>query len=356
MIVSYDDLPRYTNCVLIDGAFDPIHAGHVAYLQHAKTLGPVVCAVASDEQIREKGREPLLPQSSRVAVLNALCDVVYAKDRPTEQVIERLGPRVYLKGRDWLDRLPPEQVSACIRVGASMEFVDAPRDSSTLRLRRWALKDAEQSLDRLTDMITKQQITPPETYDAQYFAGDWRAEGNRYTLDKRREIEGRHPRILADVFPFRSMLDVGCGPGYLVSFLRELGIEAGGIDPSPAAKELSVSPWVIKGYPAACPSKMADVVICREVLEHLTVGQVAETVMHLFRLAKHAVYITTRFHGGSIFDVQEEREVDPTHQTLMAQVALRNLCVLNGGKRRRDWEGMLDWQKKGRVLAYEVTR
>lgn len=356
MRADFDTLPEYSDHVLVDGGFDPLHSGHLAYLHAARSRGPLLCAVASDDQIREKGKIPLLPQAERVAILESLgiVSVVYAKDRPTEQVLEQLRPKVYAKGSDWRGKLPYEQIDVLARYGIPVLYTDTPKASSTDYLRAWALADADQSLDRLTASMKAQSVTPPETYDREYFAGDWRAEGNRYTFEKRREIEGRHPRILAEAFPFQSMLDVGCGPGYLVELLRELGIEAGGIDPSPAAKQMAVNKWTIQTYPHSCPPKMADVVICREVLEHLTVDQVTETVMHLFRLAKRAVYITTRFHTQSVFDVTDERDVDPTHQTLLTQPFLRALCVLNGGTRRRDLEAMIDWQKKGRVLVYSV--
>lgn len=356
MIVSFDDLPQYSNHVLCDGAFDPLHAGHVAYLHAARALnkGPLLCAVASDDQIREKGREPLLPQASRVAVLEALCDAVYAKDRPTEDVIRQMRPMVYAKGWDWNGKLPPEQTAVLQELGIPAFFAQTPQESSTERLRAWALADADQSLDRLQDVMAAQVETPSARYDKTYFVGDWRGNGNAYTFEKRREIEGRHPQIIADVFRGRSVLDVGCGPGYLVRMLKDLGMDAGGCDTSADAVQLAAHHTVIKIAPANVPPQMADVVISREVLEHCTVGQVVEMVADLFRIARKFVYITTRFHAGAIFDVTDERDVDPTHQTLMTQPLLRALCVLNGGKRRRDLEQRLDWQSKGRVLCYEV--
>lgn len=357
MIVSFDDLHKYAGFVLVDGAFDPIHAGHVAYLHAARSLGkgPTLCAVASDDQIRDKGRDPLLPQASRVAVLEALCDVVYAKDRPTEQVIERLRPSAYVKGGDWENRLPPEQVAACARVGAAPMFVYADTDSSTARLRAWALRDAERSLDRLETVMLAQSSEPSPTFDTPYFTGDWRADGNTYTYEIRKQIEGKHPALIRDCFPKMTVLDVGCGPGFLVRMLKELGVDAGGCDPSNDAVTLAADRCVVNIDAKNVPSLMADVVVCREVLEHVPVYDIPALVADLFRIARKAVYITTRFHGGSIFDVTDERDVDPTHCSLLTQAALRNLCVLNGGARRRDWEAMLDWQQKGRVLCYEVV-
>lgn len=356
MRASFSDLPNYANHVLVDGAFDPLHAGHVAYLHAARQYGPLLCAVASDDQIREKGREPLLPHASRVAVLEALCDVVYAKDRPTEQVLAQMTPLAYVKGADWQDRLPPEQVSACGRLGVSLVFVNTPLDSSTARLRAWALADADRSLDQLTSAMAAQVATPPARYDRSYFEGDWRADGNAYTLAKRREIEGEHPAIIKACFPGMSILDVGCGPGYLVRFLKEIGVDAGGCDTSPAAARLAADATVIKMDVANVPDDIADVAICREVLEHCTVNQIPSLVSDLFRVARKAVYITTRFNHGALFGVEEEREIDPTHQSLLTQPFLRSLCVLNGGTRRRDLEAILDHQQKGRVLVYEVSR
>jgi glycerol-3-phosphate cytidylyltransferase len=354
--VSFTDLPAYAHHVLVDGAFDPLHAGHLAYLNAARQLhrGPLLCAVASDQQIREKGREPLLPQESRVAVMEALCDAVYAKDRPTEAVIEKMAPAVYVKGADWQGQLPPEQESACLRIGTEIVFLPTLEDSSTERLRAWALKDADASLDRLTAYMAQQAAISSTRFNTEYFTGAWRDAGSVYTLESRREIEGAHPRILAETFPRMSMLDVGCGPGFLVTLLKELGVDAGGCDPSYDAVKLAGSRTVVQMHARNVPSRMSDVVICREVLEHVTVGEVVELVADLFRIARKAVYITTRFHQGSIFDVTDDRETDPTHQTLLTQPHLRALCVLNGGTRRRDWEEKLDHMGKGRVLCYEV--
>jgi hypothetical protein len=79
-------------------------------------------------------------------------------------------------------------------------------------------------------------------------------------------------------------------------------------------------------------------------------------VGHLFRLARHAVYITTRFHSSpsSVFSVTDQPDVDPTHQSLLTIQLLRALCVLHGGKRRTDWETHLDFAGWRCTLAYEV--
>ena len=141
-----------------------------------------------------------------------------------------------------------------------------------------------------------------------------------------------------------------------MAMLKEQGMAVMGYEPSPAARVLA--PPEIRASISDTWCEGWDLVICREVLEHLTVRQAAETIHSLFEAANKAVYITTRFHPSpsSVFDVTDERDVDPTHSTLLTQPFLRSLCVLAGGKRRRDWEIKLDWQQKGRCLCYEVTK
>ncbi len=362
MRVTFDDLSRLSDLALVDGGFDPLHAGHVQYLQAAHQFSgvPPLVSIASDADIRAKGREPLLSAEQRAAVLEALSCVtaVHIKDRPTEAVLEQLRPKAYIKGADWAGKLPPEQVDVCARYGIPIHYTDAPADSSSRLLADWSVRNADRQLDTLEAYMAAQAVTPPERYDREYFEGQWRTTAPAYTLEARRKAEGRHPKILKELFGGMSILDVGCGPGFLVQMLRELGMDAGGIDPSYDAVQLSPLPpnRIAHASVESLPPKIAQVVICREVLEHLTVAEVAVMVAELFRVARKAVYITTRFHPSprSVFDVTDERDVDPTHATLLTQPLLRALCVLNGGRRNREWESALDHQQKGRVLCYEV--
>ena len=43
------------NIVVASGGFDPIHSGHISYLNHAKKLGDyLIVALNSDEWLRNK--------------------------------------------------------------------------------------------------------------------------------------------------------------------------------------------------------------------------------------------------------------------------------------------------------------
>lgn len=62
--------------IICTGGFDPIHSGHVSYLQHAKIVAnTLVVGVNSDEWlIRKKGKN-FMPISERVAVVSAISGV-----------------------------------------------------------------------------------------------------------------------------------------------------------------------------------------------------------------------------------------------------------------------------------------
>lgn len=197
-------------------------------------------------------------------------------------------------------------------------------------------------------------------YDDDYFAADWREGDNRYDLESRRRIEDRNPQLIREVFEPSRVLDVGCGPGFLMTFLGELGVEVDGIDFSPSS--LTLAPPPVRDRIAIAPvtelpvpDASYDLVLCREVLEHLTVLQVRQTVAEMCRASSRFVYVTTRFHPqpADLLDVTTDFETDPTHISLLAKDLVRTLFVLEGFRRRADLEERMDWGGKGRVLVYE---
>lgn len=63
--------------IMIGGAFEIIHPGHVHTIGEAKKLGDtLVAVVAADSTVRKnKGREPVTPQEWRVKLVSSLRDV-----------------------------------------------------------------------------------------------------------------------------------------------------------------------------------------------------------------------------------------------------------------------------------------
>jgi cytidyltransferase-like protein len=141
MIVSTEDLPRYRRRVsMVDGAFDPIHPGHIAYFEAAAGLGaPVLCNVSSDEYVARK-HEPFLSQEERAAVLDSIrwIDYIHISRTSTNEVLRRLEPRSYVKGADWEGRLPEEELVTCTELGIAVVYLDTVLGSSTAIIDRFA--------------------------------------------------------------------------------------------------------------------------------------------------------------------------------------------------------------------------
>lgn len=93
--------------VLTNGCFDLLHAGHVASLRSARSLGDVlVVGVNEDAQVRRmKGPErPVVPLRERMEMLEALecVDLVVPFAEPTADALLRgIRPAVYAKGGDY---------------------------------------------------------------------------------------------------------------------------------------------------------------------------------------------------------------------------------------------------------------
>lgn len=178
-----------------------------------------------------------------------------------------------------------------------------------------------------------------------------------YSFDARREAEGCHPNLVANVFKPALVLDAGCGPGHFVRLLRGRGLEARGFDVHPPPGEwFSVGDLTEATRPLGILWHSHDLVICREVLEHLTIRQIGRAVRNLVRLSSRFVYVTTRYakHPDHLLSVETADDLDPTHITMLTKPFLRTLFVLEGCTSRPDLEQQLDWQGKGRCLVFEV--
>lgn len=98
---------RDRHIVFTNGCFDVIHAGHVKYLEEAKTFGDIlIVGINSDSSVRKiKGsKRPVVKQQDRAAVIAALESVdyvvVFSQTTPLK-LIRTIRPDVLVKGDDW---------------------------------------------------------------------------------------------------------------------------------------------------------------------------------------------------------------------------------------------------------------
>lgn len=134
MIVQTSELAGYRGRVtMVDGGFDPVHAGHVDYFRAAAELGrPVLCNVSSDEYVSTK-HAPLLPEDQRIRLLDAIryVDFVHLSHTTTAEVLRMLQPAAYAKGDDWKGRLPEEELRICDELGIEIVYLDTVTQSSS---------------------------------------------------------------------------------------------------------------------------------------------------------------------------------------------------------------------------------
>ena len=93
-----------------NGCFDLLHAGHVKYLQFARSQGDVlVVGLNGDASVRHlKGAgRPILPQAERSAILAGLeavdYVVIFGEETPAA-LINQVRPDILVKGEDWKEK------------------------------------------------------------------------------------------------------------------------------------------------------------------------------------------------------------------------------------------------------------
>src|SRR5687768_13700935 len=140
MVIEFEQLQDLRGTVgMVDGAFDPLHRGHIEYFRAAALIGaPLLCNVASDAYVRSK-HPPLLPEDQRAAIVDAIRYITYThiNQFDTETILRELRPRYYVKGKDWEGRLPSEQVAICRECGIEVVYLDTVLDSSSRILKQF---------------------------------------------------------------------------------------------------------------------------------------------------------------------------------------------------------------------------
>lgn len=138
-VLVSDARQRGERVVMTNGCFDILHAGHVAYLEEAKSLGDrLVVAVNDDDSVRRlKGESrPINALDDRMLVLAGLAAVdwviPFAEDTPAE-LIAAVLPDVLVKGGDY----EPDEIAGgkdVLRNGGEVRVLSFRDGHSTSRI------------------------------------------------------------------------------------------------------------------------------------------------------------------------------------------------------------------------------
>jgi len=156
-----------------------LHVGHIAYLEAASKLGDLIVQVAPDEALLAKGRATFQSQLERARTVGALgCVRVAATHKSLVDAIRYQLPRVLVKGRDWLGKLPQDVVEACREVGTVIVYTDTQERTSTQRLFTHSTGPTVQ-----LDLDPKFFQTDKKFYRPGFYRGDPGDENDRKGFD-----------------------------------------------------------------------------------------------------------------------------------------------------------------------------
>lgn len=129
--------------VLVGGAFDLIHYGHLSLLRWAKSLGDyLIVQVCSDERIKYKKGEnrPIFPEKERVEIIKAIryVDQVYVgrgspELNPVLKAIKKTKPDIYIRNYMGNGQTLEDEKSLCKKLGIKIVFHhDFPRNRKAI--------------------------------------------------------------------------------------------------------------------------------------------------------------------------------------------------------------------------------
>ncbi len=125
--------------VVVNGAFDMLHVGHLRYLSEARGSGDILLlALNSDASVRSsKGPlRPIIPESERAEILSHLWMVDYIllfDEKSVGPLLEELRPEIHAKGRDYKVDTVPER-SIVEAYGGETLICGDPKDHATTDL------------------------------------------------------------------------------------------------------------------------------------------------------------------------------------------------------------------------------
>ena len=111
--------------VCASGYFNPIHCGHIEYLQKSKDLGnKLIVIVNSDKQSLLKKRTTFMPENERLKIVRSLACVDSAfismdEDRTVCKTLKLIHPHIFTNGGDQTNDVIPEK-AICEEMGTKL--------------------------------------------------------------------------------------------------------------------------------------------------------------------------------------------------------------------------------------------
>lgn len=158
--------------VLCSGGFDPLHVGHLEYLQRAAKLGRVVVALNSDTWLQRKKGYAFMRYEERARILEAL-DCVFAviaaddADDTVCKTIETVRPTIFAKGGDRTADNTPE-MEICGKLGVDMVFGLGAKVQASSELVRRAWGHYEVLADRPGYKVKILTLLPGQSTSVQH--------------------------------------------------------------------------------------------------------------------------------------------------------------------------------------------
>ena len=107
-------MSKKTISVAVSGYFDPIHVGHLDYLEHAKKLGDkLIVIVNNNHQCVLKKGKPFMDELDRMRIVKSfhMVDEVFLSvdsDRSVCKSLEEIKPDIFANGGDRANSEIPE--------------------------------------------------------------------------------------------------------------------------------------------------------------------------------------------------------------------------------------------------------
>jgi cytidyltransferase-like protein len=92
--------------ILVFGAFDLLHLGHIRFLKWCARLGEVHVGLATDELVADYKRQPIQSYETRKAALAELPwvhEVLRKTEHDAKPLIHQVDPQLIVAGSDWYD-------------------------------------------------------------------------------------------------------------------------------------------------------------------------------------------------------------------------------------------------------------